>query len=118
MLSHAGVWAAIDALADRHGLSASALARKAGLDSTAFNRSKRQSGDGRLRWPSTESVAKALAATNGITEEAAREMFVARQPMGRLGTAREIADIALYLASDEAAFTTGQMYMVDGGMTI
>ena len=38
--------------------------------------------------------------------------------MGRLGTAREIADIALYLASDEAAFTTGQMYMVDGGMTI
>ncbi|MCB1424181.1 MAG: helix-turn-helix transcriptional regulator [Notoacmeibacter sp.] len=69
MLSHAGVWAAIDALADRHGLSASALARKAGLDSTAFNRSKRQSGDGRLRWPSTESVSKVLAATGTSLDE-------------------------------------------------
>ena len=69
MLSHAGVWAAIDALADRHGLSASALARKAGLDSTAFNRSKRQSGDGRLRWPSTESVSKVLVATGTSLDE-------------------------------------------------
>lgn len=63
MLSHAGVWAAIDALAERHGLSVSGLARKAGLDSTAFNRSKRRSGDGRPRWPSTESIAKILSAT-------------------------------------------------------
>ena len=75
-------------------------------------------GPGTVQSPSLNERIKALAATNGITEEAAREMFVARQPMGRLGTAREIADIALYLASDEAAFTTGQMYMVDGGMTI
>ena len=63
MLSHSGVWAAIDALAERHGLSVSGLARRAGLDSTAFNRSKRLSGDGRPRWPSTESIAKILAAT-------------------------------------------------------
>ena len=75
-------------------------------------------GPGTVQSPSLNERIKALAATNGITEAAAREMFVARQPMGRLGTAREIADIALYLASDEAAFTTGQMYMVDGGMTI
>jgi len=47
-----------------------------------------------------------------------RELFVSRQPMGRLGTAREIAMMAVYLGSDEAKFTTGQMYMVDGGMTI
>ena len=75
-------------------------------------------GPGTVQSPSLDQRIKSLAATNGITEGAARESFVARQPMGRLGTAREIADIAVYLASDEAAFTTGQMYMVDGGMTI
>jgi len=75
-------------------------------------------GPGTVQSPSLDQRIKTLAATNGITEQAARESFVARQPMGRLGTAREIADIAVYLASDESAFTTGQMYMVDGGMTI
>jgi phage repressor protein C with HTH and peptisase S24 domain len=63
MLSHDQVWTAIDALAARHGLSPSALARKAGLDATTFNRSKRLGPDGRLRWPSTESIAKVLEAT-------------------------------------------------------
>ena len=63
MLSHEKVWAAIDALAARHSLSASGLARRAGLDSTAFNRSKRSSSDGRPRWPSTESLAKIIDAT-------------------------------------------------------
>jgi phage repressor protein C with HTH and peptisase S24 domain len=64
MLSHRTIWDAIDALARRHGLSASGLARLAGLDATAFNRSKRVSKDGRERWPSTESIAKVLDATN------------------------------------------------------
>ena len=63
MWKHEAVWGAIDSLAERHGLSASGLARKAGLDSTAFNPSKRHGGDGRPRWPSTESIAKILAAT-------------------------------------------------------
>ena len=53
----------MDRLAERAGLSASALAKRAGLDPTTFNRSKRITQDGRPRWPSTESVAKALAAT-------------------------------------------------------
>ncbi len=75
-------------------------------------------GPGTVQSPSLDQRIKTLAATNNISEQAARESFVARQPMGRLGTAKEIADIATYLASDEAAFTTGQMYMVDGGMTI
>ncbi|MFO1117836.1 MAG: SDR family oxidoreductase [Beijerinckiaceae bacterium] len=75
-------------------------------------------GPGTVQSPSLDQRIKTLAATTGVTEEAARQSFVARQPMGRLGTAREIAMIATYLASDEAAFTTGQMYMVDGGMTI
>ncbi len=63
MVSHIDIWNAIDAVAERHGLSASALARLAGLDATAFNKSKRVSKDGRERWPSTESVAKVLEAT-------------------------------------------------------
>lgn len=63
MLGHGQIWAAIDALAAKNGLSASGLARKSGLDPTTFNRSKRIAGDGRPRWPSTESIAKALDAT-------------------------------------------------------
>lgn len=49
--------------------------------------------------------------------EEARRMFISRQPMGRLGTAEEIANLALYLASDEASFTTGAIHVVDGGWT-
>ncbi len=63
MLTHAQIWSALDRLAERAGLSASALAKRAGLDPTTFNRSKRITPDGRPRWPSTESVSKALAAT-------------------------------------------------------
>lgn len=69
MLSHDRVWAAIDALAERHSLSASGLAKRAGLDSTAFNKSKRASADGRPRWPSTESLAKIIEATNSSLDE-------------------------------------------------
>jgi phage repressor protein C with HTH and peptisase S24 domain len=63
MLTHAQVWSAIDRLAARAGLSASGLARRAGLDPTTFNKSKRITAEGRARWPSTESIAKALGAT-------------------------------------------------------
>jgi phage repressor protein C with HTH and peptisase S24 domain len=63
MLTHAQVWAAIDRLAARAGLTASGLARRAGLDPTTFNKSKRITAQGRARWPSTESISKALAAT-------------------------------------------------------
>src|ERR1700761_876649 len=64
MLTHAQVWSAIDRLAAGAGLSASGLARRAGLDPTTFNKSKRITPQGRARWPSTESIAKALIATN------------------------------------------------------
>jgi phage repressor protein C with HTH and peptisase S24 domain len=64
MLTHAQVWSAIDRLAERAGLSASGLARRAGLDPTTFNKSKRVTPQGRSRWPSTESIAKALTATS------------------------------------------------------
>jgi phage repressor protein C with HTH and peptisase S24 domain len=63
MLTHAQIWNALDRLAARNKLTASGLAKKAGLDPTTFNKSKRITPEGRQRWPSTESVAKALAAT-------------------------------------------------------
>lgn len=64
MLTHDQIWTALDRLAERSGLSPSGLAKRSGLDPTTFNKSKRVTNDGRERWPSTESVAKALAATN------------------------------------------------------
>ncbi len=62
----------------------------------------------------TPSLEGRIAALGGN----AREMFVARQPMGRLGTADEVAALAVYLAGDESAFTTGSAYIVDGGFTL
>lgn len=69
MLSHDSIWRAIDALAERHRLSPSGLARRAGLDPTSFNKSKRQSADGRDRWPSTESISKILEATGSSLDQ-------------------------------------------------
>jgi phage repressor protein C with HTH and peptisase S24 domain len=78
MLTHAQIWTALDRLAARSGLSASGLAKRAGLDPTTFNRSKRITPDGRTRWPSTESIAKALAAT-GTTMDAFAELITDSQ---------------------------------------
>ena len=69
MFSHERVWAAIDGLAERHKMTPSGLARRAGLDPTTFNKSKRMGGDGRLRWPSTESISKIVQATNTTVQE-------------------------------------------------
>jgi phage repressor protein C with HTH and peptisase S24 domain len=69
MLTHAQIWMAIDRLAARAKLSASGLAKRAGLDPTTFNKSKRITPDGRERWPSTESVAKSLAATGATLDQ-------------------------------------------------
>jgi phage repressor protein C with HTH and peptisase S24 domain len=69
MLTHAQIWLAIDRLAARAELSPSGLAKKAGLDPTTFNKSKRITPDGRARWPSTESVAKSLAATGTTLDQ-------------------------------------------------
>jgi len=69
MLTHAQIWMAIDRLAARSRLSASGLAKRAGLDPTTFNKSKRITADGRARWPSTESIAKSLAATGATIQQ-------------------------------------------------
>ncbi|MCO4053454.1 MAG: helix-turn-helix transcriptional regulator [Bosea sp.] len=69
MLSHDQIWGAIDALAERYQMTPSGLAKRAGLDATTFNRSKRIGSDGRERWPSTESLAKILVATGANLDE-------------------------------------------------
>jgi phage repressor protein C with HTH and peptisase S24 domain len=69
MLTHKQIWTAIDALAAKNKLSASGLAKLAGLDPTTFNKSKRGIPGGKLRWPSTESISKILAATNANLED-------------------------------------------------
>jgi len=69
MLTHAQIWGALDRLAARSDLSPSGLAKRAGLDPTTFNKSKRITPDGRARWPSTESLAKSLQATGVSIDE-------------------------------------------------
>ena len=69
LLTHGQVWTALDRLAERAGLSPSGLAKRSGLDPTTFNKSKRITPQGRARWPSTESIAKALTATGATIEE-------------------------------------------------
>ena len=69
MLTHLQIWRALDALAVRHNMSPSGLAKLAGLDPTTFNKSKRGTATGKLRWPSTESIAKVLTATGASLED-------------------------------------------------
>jgi phage repressor protein C with HTH and peptisase S24 domain len=69
MLRHGDVWRTIDRLAAKYGMSPSGLARRAGLDPTTFNKSKRVTKEGKKRWPSTESLAKVLAATGASLAE-------------------------------------------------
>lgn len=108
MLTHSGVWDAIDRLAKKYGMSASGLARRAGLDPTTFNKSKRIMPNGRQRWPSTESVSKVLKATGASLDEfmallqgADGDMAVRRIPL--IGHAQ--AGEAGYF--DDAGYPTG-----------
>ena len=68
-MRHSDIWKAVDTLAEQHGLSPSGLAKRAGLDPTAFNKSKRASADGSPRWLSTESLIKALQAVGTSLED-------------------------------------------------
>lgn len=69
MLQHAEIWRAIDRLANHRGMSPSGLAKRAGLDPTTFNKSKRITKDGKFRWPSTESISKILQASGATLGE-------------------------------------------------
>lgn len=68
--------------------------------------------------PSWRARVVEQAQRTGQSEEEVRQAFVARQPMGRLGRPEEVAALAAYLASDEAAFTTGAVHLIDGGWTM
>jgi phage repressor protein C with HTH and peptisase S24 domain len=99
ILTHAQIWGAIDALAALAGTSASGLAKRAGLDPTTFNKSKRVTSDQRQRWPSTESVAKCLAAT-GIT----LDQFVALMGGAPRSAVRTVPMIGFAQASEAGHF--------------
>ena len=73
---------------------------------------------GTIQSPSLDDRIGALATTMSKSEQEARAMFISRQPMGRLGTPEEVAHLAVYLASDESAFTTGTTAVIDGGWTL
>ncbi|MBX3637858.1 MAG: SDR family oxidoreductase [Rubrivivax sp.] len=73
---------------------------------------------GTVESPSLRDRIAALAAASGQTPAQVEAAFVARQPMGRLGRAEEVAALAVYLASDESAFTTGTTQLIDGGWTL
>lgn len=106
-MQHGQIWRALDALAARKGLSASGLARAAGLDPTAFNKSKRVTPDGRPRWPSSESILKAIDAAESSMDEFAA-LFAGRS--GGVGPAIPIVGMARAGADgffDEAGFPVG-----------
>jgi len=107
MLTHAQIWQAIDALAARHSLSASGLAKAAGLDPTTFNKSKRGGGNGKLRWPSTESVAKILAATGASLEEFVALIGAPRRPYSRAVPLLGMAQAGSDGFFDDAGFPVG-----------
>lgn len=116
-MKHDDIWRALDTLAAESGLSASGLARRAGLDPTTFNVSKRRMPDGRARWPSTESVAKVLNATGASLEAFTALVSGARTlssgTVGRNG-ARRVPLIGLAQAGGDGYFDDGG-YPAGGG---
>jgi len=110
-LTHDRIWSAIDALARRYGLSASGLARRSGLDPTAFNKSKRSTGDGRPRWPTTESIAKVLEATGATLEDFTA---LASNETDKAGRNQPIPLIGMTKAGSGGYFDDGG-YPVGGG---
>jgi phage repressor protein C with HTH and peptisase S24 domain len=109
MLTHAQVWSAIDRLAARAGLSASGLAKRAGLDPTTFNKSKRMTTQGRARWPSTESIAKALAAT-----DTPMDVFVALIEQGEARPTRALPLLGFAQAGSGGYFDDGGFPVGEG----
>ena len=73
---------------------------------------------GTIQSPSLDQRIASLAQTSGRSQDDVRADFVNRQPLGRLGTPEEIAALAVYLASDEASYTTGSVFMADGGFSL
>jgi 2-keto-3-deoxy-L-fuconate dehydrogenase len=73
---------------------------------------------GTIQSPSLDGRITAVAKSTGQSFEAVREAFIARQPIRRLGTTQEVAALAVFLASDESSYITGQPHLIDGGMAL
>jgi phage repressor protein C with HTH and peptisase S24 domain len=107
MLTHPHIWRAIDALAARHNMSPSGLAKLAGLDPTTFNKSKRGAAGGKLRWPSTESIAKVLAATATSLDDFVGLVNDRQGPRSRLVPLIGMAQAGVAGFFDDAGFPAG-----------
>ncbi len=107
MLTHPHIWRAIDALAARHNMSSSGLAKLAGLDPTTFNKSKRGNAGGKLRWPSTESIAKILAATTTTLDDFVALVNDRQGPRSRLVPLIGMAQAGAEGFFDDAGFPAG-----------
>jgi len=106
-MKHEDIWRALDTLAAEHGMSTSGLARRAGLDPTTFNPSKRLMPDGRARWPSTESLAKVLQATGTDLAQFTALVTGARALPAGARPARRIPLIGFAQAGGEGFFDDG-----------
>ncbi|MEM6667093.1 MAG: helix-turn-helix transcriptional regulator [Pseudomonadota bacterium] len=107
MLTHRRIWHAIDRVAVQNDLSPSGLAKLAGLDPTAFNKSKRMGRDGRERWPSTESIAKVLAATGTGVDDFMRILGDTPEGQGQLVPLIGFAQAGAGGFFDDAGFPAG-----------
>jgi len=108
MLTHNQIWTAIDRLAAHAGLSASGLAKRAGLDPTTFNKSKRITPDGRPRWPSTESVAKSLAATRTTVDDFVKMITGGKPAGGQLVPVIGLAEAGAGGFFDDGGYPVGE----------
>ena len=120
-MKHEDVWRALDTLAAEHGLSTSGLARRAGLDATTFNPSKRHMADGRARWPSTESLAKVLDATGASLDAFSALVQGARalpHAPGSRGGQRPPPTIARRVPLIGLAQAGSEGYFDDGGFPV
>jgi phage repressor protein C with HTH and peptisase S24 domain len=110
MLRHSDIWRAIDRLAAKYGMSASGLARHAGLDPTTFNKSKRITKEGKHRWPSTESVSKILNSTGASVAE-----FVALISEANAAALAQRVPVIGYAQAGQAGYFDDAGYPVGSG---
>jgi len=121
MVSHDDIWVAIDRLAEQFGYSTSGLARRAGLDPTAFNRSKRLSPEGKPRWPSTESIAKILSVTGtSMTDfimmvETRETLIITHSGKGRAPAAPRTIPVIGYAQAGQDGFFDDAGYPAGAG---
>lgn len=117
MFTHAQIWQGLDRLASAKGYSPSGLAKKSGLDPTSFNKSKRLSPEGKPRWPSTESLAKVLTATQATLSEM---ISLIDEPAATPLLAQEKAEIAertaeILLQTESVLFNTKDPFLYTSG---